>query len=519
MGDLFDPSRMKAKAAAAGQALGLSAERPMSVAELAARIDSTLRQGLPDAVWVVGEVSGFRDRTHWYLDIKDANAVVSVVMFQSAARKAGFIPENGQQVAVRGRVEWYAKGGKLSLLAEKMQPVGAGALELAYKALCEELRGLGYFAQERKRPLPTFPRRIAVITSRSGAALQDVLVTMQRRCPAVGVLLIDARMQGATSAPEVAEAISYVSLHAERLGVDAVLVTRGGGSMEDLWAFNERVVADAILACSIPIVAAIGHETDTTIAELVADERCATPTQAAMRLTPDSAALLRQVESVRSRISALVQQAIRYDRQRLAGLIRTSLFTNPQGIIVRQRASVEKCARSLPRAVRVSLAARHHLLEQLARKIEPLRPGSGQARALARIERLETLLHSAVRGRLRCIDLSHPQRALSRALVTRLDKSRSAMEALARELHAVSPQRVLERGYSVTLAADGSAVRSVATLKQGDIIRTRLADGSVASVIGSEAAVAVPPLPPISPPPPRRSRRKPDEGGPSLFGE
>src|SRR4051812_20927226 len=165
--------------------------------QLPPRIDGALKSGIASPVRFVGEVSGFRDRTHWYFDLKDANAVVSCVMFQSGARRVGFTPSNGQQVVCRGLVEFYAKSGKVSVILDSMEPVGAGSLELAYRALCAELKGLGWFDVERKAPLPTFPRRIAVVTSKTGAALQDVLVTMKRRCPAVGVLVVDVRVQGA----------------------------------------------------------------------------------------------------------------------------------------------------------------------------------------------------------------------------------------------------------------------------------------------------------------------------------
>ncbi|NUQ51244.1 MAG: exodeoxyribonuclease VII large subunit [Phycisphaerales bacterium] len=217
----FDPSKMsgaadKPKASSAAKRAEANAEaKPddhaaassardgtLTVTQLAGAIDSALKSGVPARVRVIGEVSGFRDRTHWYFDLKDANAVVSCVVFQFAARKVGFTPENGREVVVSGRIDFYAKAGKVSLIADKVEPIGAGALELAYRALVEELRGLGWFDVARKRRVPSFPRKIAVVTSRTAAALQDVLVTMKQRCPAVGVLLADVRVQGDGAAAE-----------------------------------------------------------------------------------------------------------------------------------------------------------------------------------------------------------------------------------------------------------------------------------------------------------------------------
>jgi exodeoxyribonuclease VII large subunit len=439
----------------------------ITVTQLAARIDGALKAGIPMPVRFVGEVSGFRDRTHWYFDLKDENAVVSCVMFQSAARRAGFIPANGQQVVCRGRVEFYAKGGKISIILEKLEPVGAGALELAYRALVAELKALGWFDVEHKVPLPTFPRRVAVVTSKTGAALQDVLVTMKRRCPAVGVLVVDVRVQGEKAAPEVAKAVRYLDANADTLGVDAILLTRGGGSMEDLWAFNEREVAKAIFECRVPIVAAIGHETDTTIAELVADERCATPTQAAMRLTPDTAALLRQIDSHASRLQGQLQRAIRFDVQRVVGLARHPLFTNPREYVQRARQRLAALDQSLRAASDKHRTAARHRLEQSAARLERNRPQAVFARLVGRLNLAESRLKSVATVKVR--------EAAARA------------QALERQLNSVGPIRVLERGFSVTIGPDGHVVRSPEQVKIGDQIHTRVAAGSFKSTVGDRA--------------------------------
>lgn len=504
---LFDPGKMKVKREAgangadapkpAGSSAQAGTSQTISVSQLAEQIDRALQAGFSAPVRVIGEVSGFRERTHWYFDLKDANAVVNCVVFASSARKIAFTPEIGQQVVARGRLEFYAKGGKVTLIIDALEPVGAGALELAYRKLCEELRGLGYFAPERKRALPKFPRRVAVITSRTGAALQDVLDTMRKRCCAIDVLVVDARVQGDGAAAEIAAAIGRVGANAEAWKIDAILLTRGGGSMEDLWAFNERVVADAVLHCPIPIVAAIGHETDVTIAELVADERAATPTQAAMRVTPDAGALLRQLDALRKRLAINIEKRVIHERERVRSAARHALFANPRAIVAQARARVDGFDDVLRRAMTTTLREAFHELTRVRTRLDALKPSTLHAKTLARLDTLEERL---------CCEINASTRA-----------RRAKLEALARQLEVVGPHAVLARGYSLTLKADGSVVRSVGVVKPGEALSTVLPDGRVKSVVEGTGGSVLPPRPVL--PRASRSQRKPaPEQGPTLFG-
>lgn len=497
---LFDPLKTAAAKAVASTP---STDTPLTVTQLAARIDGALKSGFPQSIRFSGEVSGFRDRTHWYFDLKDAGAVVNCVMFQSAARRAGFVPQNGEQVIARGKVEYYAAGGRVSIVLDSLERAGAGALELAYRALCEELRGLGWFSTDRKRPLPSFPRRIGVVTSRSAAALQDVLVTMKRRCPAVGVLLADCRVQGPGAADEVAAAVKYLGLHAAALGIDAILVTRGGGSMEDLWAFNERIVAEAIVHCPIPVVAAIGHETDTTIAELVADERCATPTQAAVRLTPDAPALLREVDSTANRLTYLIEQQLRGATRLLDSIASRPVFASPTGTLAAYSTSLDRCGERLGASMTARQSAAHVWLDRMALRLERCRPAAVHAAREQAMVRLESRLGAAVKHLL-----------ASAAAMT---------EAKHRELAAVSPLRVLERGYSVTTDASGRLIRSTKDAPAGTILRTQVSDGRIESRVEGAAAgdsgcdPATAPAAPILRPAKRPARPAPPGDQPSLF--
>lgn len=482
---LFDPEKM----AGPPKPPPPRDDSPLTVTAAAALISGVLEKNLPTRLRIVGEVSGLNDRTHWYFRLKDEGAVIDCVMFNAAARRVGFKPSDGQKVVLTGRIEFYAKQGRTQFYAEAMESVGAGELEMRFRALCAELKALGWFDAERKRNLPTFPGRIAVVTSKTGAALQDVLVTTARRCPAVEIVTVDVRVQGDGAAEQIATAIRWLSSRRESLGIDAILVTRGGGSMEDLWAFNERAVAHAIIECSIPVVAAIGHETDTTIAELVADARAATPTQAAMLLTPDRAALAEELEQKFRRLRSVFARLREQRRERLRGLIRRPVMTDPRHLLDAPRRRIDELARHLTHAMSARTARAHVRLERVLGRFARAAP---EARLAARRVRTQELASR-----------------LARAMTLAIERRRSRAESLERELIVAGPASVLARGYSVTTAADGSVIRSANAARSGQPINTRVADGSFRSVVEGGEKNAAPPIQPAALPA-RRRRAKPD---------
>lgn len=494
---------------------GTAGERPLTVSQLGAMIDGALREAMPKRVRVIGEVSAFNERTHWYFSLKDAGAVVSCVMFAAGARAVPFKPVPGQEVVATGRIEYFAKQGRTQFYVEKLEPVGAGALDLEFKRLCDRVRTLGWFAPERKRPLPAFPRRIAVITSKTGAALQDVLHTMQRRCPSVGVLLVDVRVQGGSAARAVARALSYISLHHAALGVDAVLVTRGGGSKEDLWAFNDFDLARAIVECSIPVVAAIGHETDTTIAELVADERCSTPTQAAVRLTPDTGALAEQLGSRASGLISSMRRVVRQQSRRVEAASQRQVFVEPASLTVHARTRLAQSLRLLRGAVRARVQDAASRLEHASARLEAHRPATLYTRRHDTLFRAETGLVAAMRGALARVNLLEKSRGLHAGMNRALERCSMVVDSHERAIQLVGPAAVLGRGYSCTLRADGTWVRSVRDVQPGDHIKTVVVDGSFQSVVGAGAPgrstlpVAAPRRPGAASLPKRSGRRPP----------
>lgn len=476
---LFDPDR----ALGGEPPTPLSDSRTLTVREVASMIGGVLERGLPARLRVVGEISNFNERTHWYFRLKDEEAVIDCVMFASAARRAGFTPRDGRKVILSGRVEFYAKQGRTQFYAESMEPVGAGELERRFRALCEELKALGWFDADRKRPLPTFPRRVAVVTSKTGAALQDVLATMRRRCPAVEVAVVDVRVQGEGAAEEIASALRRLSARHGALGIDAVLLTRGGGSIEDLWAFNERVVAQAIVESAVPVVAAIGHETDVTIADLVADQRAATPTQAAMLLAPDREALSEELLLKDRRLRTLLLRRLERDAERLRGLSKRPVLADPRSIVHLARRTLDHALARLHHAARDRLARGAVRVERLSSRLGLHRPEAVYAARRAFVSEAWRRLTHAMHARLGAVDLSRLASDLDRAWRTAADRCTARIDSLGRALALAGPVSVLERGFSVTTDAQGRVIRSAAQARPGEMIATRVADGSFRSIV------------------------------------
>ncbi|MBL4699387.1 MAG: exodeoxyribonuclease VII large subunit [Phycisphaerales bacterium] len=450
----FNPERMKSKqtgeragarddqslVSVLGKAANDTGNAAITVSQLATRIDHAIKAGLSDRFSVVGEISSLSHRTHYYFSLKDDKSVIGAVIFASAARRMSYTPKHGDSVIAKGRIEFYAPSGRISLIVTSMTPVGEGDLEAQYKKRCEELRELGWFDPTTKQSLPTFPRRIAVVTSKDGAAVADVIDTMGKRCPSIELAIVDVRVQGDSAKGQIANAIAKINIHAERLGIDAILLARGGGSLEDLWAFNELEVAKAIHDSQVPIVAAIGHETDTTIAELVADERCATPTQAAMRLAPDCDALREQLASMINRLDRTVHSELRYEQQRLDAIVVSRSMSDPREIIKIHRERVAARADRLMGAVKDTVALNRAKLDRFAIRLARHQPTAVHARREEHLGQLH--------GRL--------GRVMTRVISARRDE----LAAISRELHAIGPAQVLARGFTVTAKPDGSLVRS-----------------------------------------------------------
>ena len=427
------------------------------------------------AIDVEGEISDLIQHRsgHWYFTLKDDDAQLRAAMFRFQNRKVRFTPENGQQVIVSGRVSLYEARGSYQLIAERIQPAGLGKLQRQFEALKQRLQNQGWFDSARKRPLPSAVSRIAIITSPQGAALHDICTTFKRRCPAIELIVVPVPVQGDGAAPKIAAALDNInalavdSEHAATLRPDAIVLARGGGSLEDLWAFNEEVVAAAIHRSTLPVVSAVGHETDTSIADWVADVRAPTPTAAAELLSPSSVQLTMSVQQLYQRLQQHIATQIRHRRLELA-------------------------------AQRAKLLHPQHQLAQLAQQFDHLESRAlravrdRQRHAISRLKAARLLLnHTDPRQRLAANrrDLTLISQRMRRGIHDALQQQRQRLAFSTSGLQVVSPLATLARGYSITRGERGELVADPTQVHIGEHISTRVSGGEIySSVIGTGAS-------------------------------
>ncbi|MCJ7543085.1 MAG: exodeoxyribonuclease VII large subunit [Phycisphaerae bacterium] len=459
---------------------------PLTVSALILRIKGALADAFPQTVAVVGEISNFKLHSsgHMYFRLKDASSAIDVALWRQHAERLKFSPADGLEVVVEGRVDVYDVRGQLQLYAERMTPKGAGALELAFRQLREKLQREGLFDPAAKVAIGRFPRAVGIITSASGAAIRDIRRTLLRRWPAVRAYLLPVLVQGEGAAEEIARAIAATDAAAGRLGIDTIILARGGGSLEDLWAFNEEIVARAIFAARTPIITGIGHETDVTIADLVADLRAATPTAAAVAAVPDAAEVARHVETLHKRLHRSTVESLRAARVDLEAILRSVIFRDPAWRVRTSQQHLDELSHRL-RAAQADLAADcRRYLEPLAGRLAALHPAALAERARGMSDRLTGRLAWALGGlskRAGDALAAVQARLASASPVHHLRLARQQIDAARRHLEALSYRNVLARGYSVTRDRDGEILRSVAQVVHGQEIRTELADGSIDS--------------------------------------
>ncbi len=483
---------------------------PLTVTELTRMVSHALSASLPPVLRVSGEIADLSRPVsgHVYFTLKDAACQVRCVMWRSAAESMKFRPADGLEVLATGSIEVYEARGQYQLYVRRLEPVGVGALELAFRQLKEKLAREGLFDAARKRSLPAYPRCVAVVTSPTGAAIRDILQTLRRRFPALRVLVVPVRVQGEGSAQEIAVAIRRLNEQAERLGgIDVMIVGRGGGSLEDLWAFNEEIVARAIAASRIPVVSAVGHEVDFTIADFVADVRAATPTAAAEVVAPVLAEVLERLDALRLRLTRDARRTLELATARLDRSARCEWFRDPIGRLRQRGQRLDDAATRLSLGWARRLADLQNRLHALERRMAQVRPDVLWARRREQLERLQRRLSDAMRRRLlvgerrlavvtatlarigpqRSIDrgrasLAPAEARLERAVKHRLVLLRQRLEALSARLASCSHEQVLRRGFTITrLARTGRIVRSRTDAKPDDRIVTQTASGEISS--------------------------------------
>ncbi len=445
---------------------------------LAEALKNTLEHGF-SSVWVEGELSNFKayPSGHWYFTLKDEHAQLSCVMFRGNNLRVRPRPQDGDQLLLRGRVSVYPPRGGLQLICDHMQAAGTGALQRAFEQLKQRLDAEGLFDPAQRRPLPARPHRIGVITSSAGAALHDILDTLQRRWPLAEVFLWPTPVQGAAAAPAIVRALAGLP---RRAAVELVILARGGGSLEDLWAFNEEAVARAIRACAVPVITGVGHETDFTIADFAADLRAPTPTGAAERASPDAADLRAQLHKLELALHRKVEERRTHAHQLLAALRERLQRQHPARTLQRKAQQFDELSARL---------ARQHPHRVLDERRARLHRALGQLHTATR-HRLSVLRQRATAHTLR-LDTRHPQagitlqrrevgmlqRRLELGARQRLEAGRQHLKRACLTLEMLDPQAVLKRGYAWASDAEGHVLTDASTLAAGQPIRVRLHRG------------------------------------------
>lgn len=408
-------------------------------------------------VWLRGEISNFTHHSsgHMYFTLKDKDSRLKCIMFASHNRRLPFIPREGTKVIARGNVSVYERDGTYQFYATQMQPDGIGSLYLAFEQLKKRLEAEGLFHPARKRPIPRFPKAVGVITSATGAAVRDILITLGRRHPSVPVVLYPAIVQGRQAAPDIVRAIETMNRYGE---VDVLIVGRGGGSLEELWAFNEESVARSIAASKIPVISAVGHETDFTIADFVADLRAPTPTAAAELAVPHVEELKAQLEQLRQRLRQALRMSLRSKRERLLRVRRSPFFLHPRKYLLEQAERLDRLT--------------DKLTLRTTRLVE---------RQRERLTRLETALavrHPGQRAALAASRRTEMSRRLEQAMQALLRGKRVQLAGTVRHLDALSPLKVMSRGYSLVYdERERTLIKSIRQVQPGDMVKVKLADG------------------------------------------
>lgn len=431
----------------------------LTISELNQVVSHLLETSFP-LLWISGEVSSFTRAAsgHWYFTLKDNGSQIRAVMFRGRARLAGFTPKLGDRIEVRATLSLYMARGEFQLNVEAIRHAGAGNLYEAFLKMKARLEAEGLFDRERKQPLPSFVKTVGVVTSPQAAALRDVMTTLARRAPHINVILYPAPVQGADAAEKIAQAIETVS---ERAECDVLIVCRGGGSLEDLWSFNEEPVARAIAACQIPVISGVGHETDTTITDFVADVRAPTPTGAAEIVSESREDLLGQLEDIAVRMMRSVNRKMQDAMQHTDMLSRR--LVSPAARIKHERMRIESLSVRLTKTFDQQRMASRHQLSGLLMRLSACQPDVQQPRA----------------------HLKNQSERLVAAMNSTLSGKRQQTVSLSSQLELLNPQRILDRGYAIMQDEQGRIIRSPSDIPVKKPVSVQLAEGGAEIVVST----------------------------------
>ena len=416
-------------------------------------------------IWLTGEISNFSRPAsgHWYFSLKDDRSQIRSAMFRGNNRSCRIRPQDGMQVLVRARLSLYEPRGEYQLIVEQMEPEGEGLLKQQYELLKQQLAAQGLFAESNKKPLPAHINRVGIVTSPSGAAVRDIISVLGRRAPQLEVVIYPASVQGQEATAQI---VSMIQLADFRREVDVLIVGRGGGSLEDLWCFNEAAVAHAIYNCQLPVVSAVGHEVDVTISDFVADIRAATPSAAAELVSPDREALLSQIQYLQQQLLASFGQHLaRLDQQNQI-LEQQLLRLHPQNVLNSHAQKLDELSLRLNNAITLTLNAKRQTISSLDGRFKVAQKALDIPHRQARLQWLNEQLHQLMQQKL--VD------------------GRTRLEGNARQLDIVSPLATLARGYSITFDDSQQVVKTAAQVNAGQELTTRFADGAIKSRVLSE---------------------------------
>ncbi len=438
----------------------MATEHVLTISEVTRYIKAMMEEDVVlQDVWLRGELSNVKlhSRGHLYFTVKDDKSRMQAVMFAGHNRYLAFKPENGMKVLLRGEVNVYEPYGQYQFYAKEMQPDGVGSLYLAYETLKAKLEGEGLFASERKKPIPTYPSRIAVVTSQTGAAIRDIVTTLKRRYPVAQMTLFPVLVQGEQAPSSIVYAIKQ-AIAANCF--DVMIVGRGGGSIEELWAFNDEGVARAIAASTIPIISAVGHETDYTISDFVADLRAPTPTAAAELAVPDQNELLRTLVNLRKRLTQCMKDQIAREGSKLERLKRSYAFKYPEQLVRQKEQELDGYLDRLKRVAKHSLQDQASQLLHLERSLKRLHPDIQVKQAKEKTNQLHV--------------------ALVKAMKDQLNTKRQPFQKAVGELQLLSPLRLMERGYSLAYDHERQTlIKSTKQVEVGTQLNIRLKDGNI----------------------------------------
>jgi exodeoxyribonuclease VII large subunit len=458
----------------------------LTVSQLTNAIKQSLETTFPN-VWLQGEISNFKAQAsgHLYFSLKDANAQISAVMFRMSANSLKAFPKDGAQVMVLGEINVYPPSGKYQILVREMRLVGVGELLQKLEELKAKLYARGWFNPDRKKPLPRFPRCIGVVTSPTGAAIHDILNVLTKRFAGFKLLLNPVRVQGEGAAAEIAQAIAFFNKY--KLA-DVLIVGRGGGSIEDLWAFNEEIVAAAIVSSEIPIISAVGHETDVCLSDFVADVRAPTPSAAAMMVIAEKEQQIRHLEQARKRLHLCMHQHLRHCRQKLTGIVRQPVFSSPYGLMGSWMQRADDLRQQIHLAMKKSLWNHHRHLDALKKQLHFLNPRTRLNHYRERLIYLEKRVKHHWEVKIRTcrqqLDIESKRRRLDQACQRIISMKRMHLNSVVSALKSIDPKKLLDKGYAILFNENEKCViTSAKSITPNQNIVLQLGDGKVLTTV------------------------------------